>query len=394
MLGALAIAAQIAITVSAPDTVTACAPLSIHVSVDAPGTQAPRLVAPDFGAFSIVRLSTLPRRQRAAERGIASTDAYRYDITTPRTGNLVIPPFEARVGPEIVRSRPLHVVVRPATADTTLPDIVRRARIAGDTVNFDALVLPDTVYVGQQTTYQVAAFFDEGVRARLRRNPEFFPPDIRAVLAYELPQQPLPPRREANGRCYEVPVYQRALFPLEPGALTLPSARLVYSMSRAYSFFSGEESRELRTPPRRITVLEPPADGRPDDFTGVVGDIALTTRIDTVALRVGDPIAVAVAVSGTGNVKLFPRPALPLAWGTAVPADERVVLDSSSRVVRGTKEFEWIVTPRREGMLELPAIRYPYFDPVARQYAVALSTPATLLVAPRALPAMDTARES
>ena len=53
-------------------------------------------------------------------------------------------------------------------------------------VQVRALVLPETVYVGQQATYQVAAFFARAVRDRVRR-PEFFAPEMRGMLAYESP---------------------------------------------------------------------------------------------------------------------------------------------------------------------------------------------------------------
>src|SRR5690606_32044128 len=36
-------------------------------------------------------------------------------------------------------------------------------------VNFHALVRPDTVYVGQQASYQVGVFLNDDVRGRLRR---------------------------------------------------------------------------------------------------------------------------------------------------------------------------------------------------------------------------------
>ena len=57
----------------------------------------------------------------------------------------------------------------------------------------------------------------------------------------------------------------------------------------------------------------------------------------------------ALRVEGTANVKLLPRPPLSLAWGTAVSGDERVSVDSTSLLVRGAKEFDWIVTPRETG---------------------------------------------
>src|SRR5690606_31082045 len=82
----------------------------------------------------------------------------------------------------------LVVAARPAGAQR--PEVLTRAPIdpsAG--VNFHALATPDTVWVGQQVHYQVGVFMDEDVRSRLRRNPEFMPPELRAMLAYDLPDR-------------------------------------------------------------------------------------------------------------------------------------------------------------------------------------------------------------
>ena len=90
--------------------------------------------------------------------------------------------------------------------------IVARAPIdTSQGVNFHALLTPDTVYVGQQTTYQVGVFIDDRLRQRLRHNPEFVPPDPQGVLAYDLPGPGRAPAvRRAGARTYEVHIFERA----------------------------------------------------------------------------------------------------------------------------------------------------------------------------------------
>src|SRR5690606_12586074 len=88
----------------------------------------------------------------------------------------------------------------PPPADAR-PAIVTQGRVdPRREVNFSALVLPATVYVGQQVTYQIGVFLSEEVSRRLRRNPEFVPPDVRSMLAYDLPSPARPLRREEGGR--------------------------------------------------------------------------------------------------------------------------------------------------------------------------------------------------
>ena len=394
MLGGLLLVAQLAITVDAAPTVGACAPLTITVELRAPGTQAPQVALPDFRPFALVQSSARPRLETDARRGVWVTDQYRYVVSTARPGTYVIPPFVARLGAETVRSRALRVTVVPPELGAG-PAIVTRAAIDHDrSVHFRALALPDTVYVGEQVTYQAAAFLEDSVQGRLRRNPEFFPPEMRAMLAYDLPfVRGHLPRRTRSNRCYEVPVFQRAIFPLMPGRHVIPPAQLLYTLPRTHSFFSREESHELRTDSVAVVAIEPPAAGRPADYTGAVGSYTISARVDTAESRVGVPIVLTVRVEGTGNVKLLPRPVLSLGWGGVVPSGERVEVTGDAEI-GGAKEFDWVLTPHRAGSLAVPPIRYAHFDPRREEYVVTESSPVLMRIEAGSIAALDTSMRS
>ncbi|GAC1515145.1 MAG: hypothetical protein NVS1B4_04660 [Gemmatimonadaceae bacterium] len=238
-------------------------------------------------------------------------------------------------------------------------------------LNFRALVHPDTVYVGEQATLEVAVFVDDEVRERLRRNPIFYPPDLQSMLAYDLPTPNAgSAKRRFGARCYSALVFRRAVFPLVSGRLVIPPARLSYSLPST-GFFGREESVELRTDSVQVVAIDPPVEGRPPHFSGVVGAVKVEMMADSAAPRVGDPLRVVVRVTGTGNVKLFSRPELAVSWATLVPVKERVQIDSAEAVVGGTKEFEWLLTPRLDGSQEFPPVQYSFFNPVTRRYGLA-----------------------
>lgn len=104
----------------------------------------------------------------------------------------------------------------------------------------------------------------------------------------------------------------------------------------------------------------------------------------------GDPVVLTLRLSGTGNVKLLPRPILTIPWATIALGDERVVVDTTSARVRGTKEFDWLLTPRRPGRLTVPAFHYPYFDPAHNAYGAAVADSSVFDVAAAALASADT----
>jgi hypothetical protein len=392
VIAALAVIAQLAIVAHGPDSASTCEAFEVTVAVSARGSVAPRVIPPSFAPFDILRSSPVPHLSYDARNDGSVTAEYRFVLTTDRAGTYTLAPFEARLGNQVIRSRAVQVAVKQA-GRAQVPAVVARARV--DTslaVDFRALSLPETVYVGQQANYEVAVFLNAAVRDRLRRNPTFFPPDMQSMLAYDLPARANPPRREGGSHCFDALVYQRALFPLLPGRFAIPPAQLVYSLPLSASFFSREETHELETDSTIVVAIDPPQTGRPADFGGAVGNVRVATRLDTSASRVGDPMVLTVRVVGSGNVKLFPRPSVGVPWATLVRGDERVRVDTTARRIAGTKEFDWLLTPKVAGELDLPPIRYGYFNPDTRRYEVASTGSTHVHVGPGSLASADTAR--
>ena len=389
----MAVLAQLAIVAHAPDTVASCDAVEISVAVSARGTEIPRLHVPSFAPFDVLR-SGAPRVEYGSRARSSVLAEYRFTVTTDRTGRFTIPPFEASVGADRVRSRALPIVVRNARGQGT-PAVFTRARVdTSSDLNLRATTTPaaaETVYVGQQATYEVAVFLNQPVRDRLRRNPTFYPPEMQAMLAYDLPAPSATARKRIGSQCFDALVYRRALFPLIAGKVVIPPAQLIYSTGLAStSLFSREESHELQTDSVTIVALEPPMAGRPSEYGGAVGDLRIAARVDSARSRVGDAMLLTVRVEGSGNVKLFPRPALDIPWAALVAADERVRVDSTNPRISGSKEFDWVLTPRVAGEFDVPPTRYGYFDPVRQEYGVAVAPATPVRIDPGSLAAADT----
>ncbi len=271
------------------------------------------------------------------------------------------------------------------------PRIVRGAKIdSSKSINFASGIWPSAVYVGQQATYEIGIFLDEEVRSRLRRNPEFIPPDVRSMLAVDLPvARQLYSRREGT-RQYDVHVFSRAMFPLQPGRQIIGSARLNYAVPLSSSIFSLEESHTARATEHAIEVREPPVDGRPADFRGAVGRLTLTSRVDATRTRVGDPVTLTVTVSGVGSMPLLPRPVVTIPWAQVVNGPERLNIDSASTLIGGSKQFDFVVTPREQGVRDVPEMRYTYFNPYTEQYEAAIAPAVGLRVDPGSVVAAST----
>jgi hypothetical protein len=377
----LLLVAQLGIVARGPESATSCVPFELTVAVRAPGASAARIEAPANDALQVLRARLTTRTESDATGRPTTLTEGTFLVASRATGRITIPSFAAAAGGAVARATPLVVDVAPS--ETTTPTVLVRSTL-------DAGIgrVPDTLYVGQQVDYVVDVQLNEAARQRLRHNPTFFPPEMPAVLAYDL-APPAPVVREGQ-HCFETLSYRRALFPLFPGETRIAPATLTYSLPLSTSFFSREESFELRTDSVRFVAVEPPAQGRPGDFAGAVGSLQASVRLDEPSGRMGDPVVLTLRLTGTGNVKLLPRPALGLPWATIAPGDERVVVDTTSGRVRGTKEFDWLLTPTRAGALGVPAFRYPFFDPGRASYDVATTDSLTFDVASASLASADT----
>src|SRR4029077_17023514 len=86
---------------------------------------------------------------------------------------------------------------------------------------------------------------------------------------------------------------------------------------------------------------------------------------------------------GTGNVTLWPEPEI--WWPASLHAyagEEETQIVPRDGIIAGAKTVRYLVVPDSTGSILIPEVRYPYFDPGIRAYAVARVSPRTLSVAP------------
>ncbi|HEX6600065.1 MAG TPA: hypothetical protein VF034_12145 [Gemmatimonadaceae bacterium] len=376
---ALALVAQIAVVASAPPAAVSCVPFEVSVAARAAGAVAPRIRFPSASGIQLLDEEVSSRVEHFGGGESSSLTEATFTVAVNAVGRVTLPPFAAIAGAQRgVAAVPPLELRRP---DDATPRVLVRARLAPER---------DSVFVGQQFDYVVDVQLNDVARQRLRRNPTFFPPEMPGVLAYDLALPP-PPRRTGS-ECFETLTYRRALFPLFAGATTIAPASLAYSLPVSTSFFSREESYELRTDSVRFRAVDPPAANRPAGYIGAVGRMTASTRLATASARMGDPVLFTLHLDAVGNVKLLPRPVISVPWAAVALGDERVTVDSTAAEVRGTKEFDWLLTPRRPGQQVVPAVRYPYFDPASATYEIAVTDSLPLQIVPATLVASDSVR--
>jgi TolA-binding protein len=255
------------------------------------------------------------------------------------------------------------------------------ARGPGDEILLRAQLIPDTVYVNQQVTLRAQTWISEDTQLRLRRAPEYHPPNIPGFWIHDLPG-PIQHGRQLFGeRPYRVQEFQRAYFPLGPGEYPLPPAKLVYEVRRSFLYTTDDQT--LATDSLRLVVLPFPEEGRTPLFDGAVGKFNIRASLEPATVPAGEATALVLEVEGKGNLKALPPPRLPVLNGVDLyPPGENSEIDIRQGEIAGVKRFTWVIVPREPGDLEIPALEYHYFDPELRQYSVARADPLSLTVQP------------
>ena len=126
-------------------------------------------------------------------------------------------------------------------------------------------------------------------------------------------------------------------------------------------------------------VVSVPSEGRPADYRGAVGRYQVVTQATPTAVTAGDPITLNIGVFGTGPMELVQAP--PLSELPSLTADFKVEDQLLAGFVKDeTKVFPTTIRPRREGITQIPAIPFSFFDPETEAFHTVMSDPISITV--------------
>jgi len=126
-------------------------------------------------------------------------------------------------------------------------------------------------------------------------------------------------------------------------------------------------------------VLPVPDEGRPADYRGAVGRYNIVTQATPTAVNAGDSITLNIGIEGSGPMELVQAP--PLSELPLLTADFKVADQSLAGFVQDTtKLFSTTIRPRREGITQIPAIPFSFFNPDTGKYETVMSDPISITV--------------
>ena len=341
------------------------------------------------------------------------TLVYSYILTPLKTGRLTIPPVTVQSGPEKDSTRPIVINVRKPseTEDFKLRIDVR----------------PDSCYTGQPVTLTATWYVGRDVRdfrftLPVLSDSHFETADIdteigpgrrdRYLHAPVNGEKLIAEKGEGtlDGKKYLTVRFSKVLIPRKPGTVKGIGGTVVclavtgYTRKRSRDPFDDFFGGDFSFGPRKravtkkyvvpsnsldLTVKPLPEQGRPADFSGLVGKYSVTASAAPTDVYVGDPITLTVRVTGPHYLDNVELP--PLGQQTDLTDAFKIPSEMAEGKVNGpVKVFTQTIRAKRADVKEIPRIRVPYFDAQTETYTAAYTEPIPLSVkGTRVVTAMD-----
>ena len=188
------------------------------------------------------------------------------------------------------------------------------------------------------------------------------------------------------------------LSPTKAGDLIIPPAKFKYTKQGelktvtekkkifgGYSTFTSTTQEpveeEAQSPTISINVLPLPTEGKPEDFSGMVGSYSFSANFDRTNLKVGEALTLAISIKGDGTPGTITDPKLPdFSEFRSVPPENSINKKVSGNKVITSKDIKVFLYPKKKGTFEIPAITYSWFNPAKKKYETASAGPWTIEV--------------
>jgi hypothetical protein len=182
-----------------------------------------------------------------------------------------------------------------------------------------------------------------------------------------------------------------AAYPLQEGSLDIDSLEMKYNYytqqngfdsNDPFQAFNGFFQQALpgnsRSEVLKVQVQPLPIDGKPNSFSGGVGDFDLVSAIDKTEVHANDPVTLTVKIEGHGNVASIGEPKAK--WPSNIELYDTKGVAKTGKGGVGQKTFEFLLIPREKGPLELPGLEFSYFDPNKNSYVTKTTEPVKINV--------------
>jgi BatD DUF11 like domain len=324
-----------------------------------------------------------------------SERSFIYNLFPSKVGRFQIPPISATIAGQTYTTKPIDVEVFGSSAQAQASNgaggqnQAPTAESLKDKILIVVSVDKTNVYLNERVLLSVKLLVN-GVPIRDIQYPQFDKTGF-TVDDFEKPQQD---SQVINGIRYDMVEFKTNVYPDRLGDLPIGPVQIqgniVYKTGQNNpfnqdnnpfgadifnNFFDSYATSPMTasSQPIHLHVSPLPSEGRPDDFSGAIGQsFDFQASVAPLQVKAGDPLTLKMSITGRGNFKSLKMPAFNAPGFKSYEPQIKDVGDE--------KTAEEVIIPTSMGIKEVPALHFSYFDTSVKDYKTITQGPFAIQV--------------
>ena len=299
---------------------------------------------------------------------------YAYVLSPKRKGNITITTATIEIEDKIYKTKPLKIVVTSSITQPKNPNDPNY--IASKNIHLVTEVSKTTPYLNEAITVTQKLYVHPSIN--ISDFSTIKDPKLTGFWSQDVSNKQLKVERgEYKGSPFNYVVLKRTvLYPQTVGSIkiqplvldvevNIPTSRRDFFGRPLYQSVHQKVSAQLKI----ITVKALPELGKPNNFTGAVGQFEFDVTTNKTTLKSGESLKAIVQVKGKGNLKLFQLPKLVVPSSLEVYEPEhKESVRTNYAGMRGVIKDTYTIVPQYQGNYPIPELEFSYFNPKTAKY--------------------------
>lgn len=365
---------------------------SYQVEISGETQNLPNVDLPDFSDFAVMRGPSTSSSFQIVNFDMKASKTYTIVLMPKKEGTFRIAPAKASYKGKTISSNSVDVKVVKETqrsqqqqqqAQSNQQQRQQQQVDLSKAVFLKVIPSKRSLYVNEEVTLRYKIYF----RVNISGNEvEKLPEAVGAwVEEYPMPQQPKIYQETVDGVQYNVAEIRKvAVFPSRPGKITVsPMSMIVEAVVRRqrtrdpfnmFDDFFGDPfgqvvKQRINSGGVELNVLPLPESGKPNNFSGLVGDFKVHSSVDKETVPANEAISYKIKISGRGLLKFLEK--LPVTFSPDFEVYDPKIDESVSKSgpsITSNKEFDYVIIPRVAGEQRIKPVQLSYFNPGDKKY--------------------------
>ncbi len=338
-------------------------------------------VPPSFKGFNVVGgpNQSISNSWINGKRSYSKT--YSYFLAPKSQGTFSINQATIEIDDQIYKTTPLKIIITEAVSKPK--DGNSANYVASENVHLIAEVSKSNPFLNEAITivYKLYVSNDVSITRSWQEldTPKF--QDFWSQYIEEKGEQQIY-ETTYEGKPYRYVILKKAvLYPQKTGELTIEPLTLdvpIDVQGNTRDIFGRRRmtrvNRTISAGKRIINVKPLPTEGRPDNFSGAVGNFNFSVSVNKTMLDANEALELKIRAKGIGNLKLFNLPSLTLPSSLEVyepVRDNKVAIN-----IKGMNGFisdTYTIIPQYKGSYPIRPISFSYFDVTSAKYKTIIS---------------------